>query len=63
MSTGKSRMIYMKTTRDRFELPEAVANSGQELAEMVGITADSLYCAISKGVGGYHKIMIEEDDS
>ena len=53
----------MKTTRDRFELPEAVADSGQELAEMVGITADSLYCAISRGIGGYHKIMIEEDDS
>lgn len=52
----------MKTSRDALELPEAVADTGAELAEMVGVTAGSLYSFISRGMRGYHKIEIEEDE-
>lgn len=58
----KKRMIYMKTTKDDFELPEAVADTGAELAKMVGVTVGTLYSFISRGTRGYHKIEIEEDE-
>ena len=60
--SSKSRMIYMKTSKDDLELPEAVADTGAELAKMVGLTEGSLYSFISRGTRGYHKIEIEEDD-
>ena len=55
-------MIYMKTTKDDLELPVAVADTGAELAKIVGVTAESLYCLIARGTRGYHKIEIEEDE-
>lgn len=39
--------IYMKVTKDKYELPLAVADSIVELAELIGIKADNIYSTIS----------------
>lgn len=53
--------LYLKTTKDKYELPEAVAESGKELASMVGITVGSFYTFISKKKKGYYKVEVDED--
>ena len=60
--SSEKRMIYLKTTKDDLELPEAVADTGAELAKMVGMTVGTLYSYITRGTRGYHKIEIEEDE-
>ena len=35
--------VYMKVTKDEYELPEAVADSIIELAEMLGVKTQSIY--------------------
>lgn len=50
----------MKCTTDKYELPIAVADSGAELARMLGITVGSVWSCISKHKSGYHKIVVEE---
>jgi hypothetical protein len=62
MSSEKKGVIYLKTTNDYLELPEAVADTGAELPEMVGVTAGSLFSFISRGTRGHHKIEIEENE-
>ena len=51
--------LYIKCTTDKYELPEAVADSVQELASMVGKSAGSIATMISKGYPGYHKVSVE----
>lgn len=53
--------IYMITTKDKFELPIAVAGSAAELARMLGLNLNSVYTAISKHHRGYYKIEINDD--
>lgn len=52
--------IYMKCTTDRLELPIAVADTARELARMMGVSYNSVYSEISRGYGGYHKVVIDE---
>ena len=52
--------IYMKCTTDRLELPIAVADTAKELARMLGVSHYSVYSEISRGYGGYHKVVIDE---
>lgn len=35
--------VYMKVTKDDYELPEAVADSIMELADMLGVKRQSIY--------------------
>ena len=37
----------MKVSKDKYELPEAVADSAGELARMLGITENAVYCGMS----------------
>lgn len=53
--------IYMKCTTDRLELPIAVADTAKELARMLGVSHYSVYSEISRGYGGYHKVVIEDE--
>ena len=39
--------IYMKVTKDEYELPVAVADSLAELARMLGIKPQSIYDSMS----------------
>jgi hypothetical protein len=50
----------MKTTNDKYELPVAVAESGKELAEILGTTPDVVYSSISKKRRGWYKVQEEE---
>jgi hypothetical protein len=52
--------LYMKCTTDSLELPLAVADSTKELAEMLHMSNGSVASAISRGVCGYHKVIIPE---
>lgn len=47
--------VYMKVTRDKFELPVAIADSPKELAKMVGSTANTINSAVNKYERGVHK--------
>lgn len=54
--------LYMKCTTDRYELPIAVADSGQELAKMLNMSVNSVWTCISKHRSGYHKIEVEDPE-
>lgn len=53
--------LYMKVSNDKYELPLAVADTGAELARMVGTTRGVVYSAISKGYKTYKKLEVEDD--
>ena len=40
--------VYMKVTKDEFELPLAVADSPAELAAMTGDSINTIYSAVSR---------------
>ena len=40
--------IYLVVTADKYELPIAVANSGHEVAEILGIKRESVYSMITR---------------
>lgn len=40
--------LYMKITTDRYELPLAVADTGEELARICGTSKHNVYNAIRK---------------
>ena len=40
--------LYMKITKDRYELPLAVADTGEELARICGTSKHNVYNAIRK---------------
>lgn len=52
--------LFMKTTTDKYELPLAVADSAKELATMLHMSNGSVASAISRGVCGYHKVIIDD---
>lgn len=52
--------IYMKCTRDKYELPVAVADTPGELALMVGKSKGSVLSLISKKSRGWYKIEVDE---
>lgn len=54
--------LYMKVGKAPYYLPEIVADSGPELARLYGIKINSLYSMLSRGVGGFMKIEVPEED-
>jgi ribosomal protein L7Ae-like RNA K-turn-binding protein len=60
-----SKVLYLKVTRDKYELPLAVAEGATELAEMCGVTTNAVISGIwkekRKGIRScYKRIEIEE---
>ena len=55
--------LYIKTTTDKFELPICVEESPKLLAMRLGLTRRSVSTMCSKGINGYHRIKIEEDET
>lgn len=58
--------IWMKVTKDEYELPVMVADSAPELAEMLGCSPNNIYSSIShaKSRGQYtpyRKVVIEDE--
>ena len=60
--------LYMKVTRDKYELPVAIADSAAELARMVGVKVQTVReCTtpsrVRNGTNGcYRKVFVEDDD-
>lgn len=57
--------LYMKVTRDEYELPLAVADTQQRLAEMLGVSVSTIANALyqAKKTGGssvYKEVEVEE---
>ena len=54
--------MYIACTNDEYELPIAVADTATELAQMVGVTRDSLYSMMTHKTGHYYKVKENEDE-
>lgn len=55
--------LYIKTTKDKYELPLAVAESVAELAKMVGHSKGTVASMITRNQNGYRKIVIDDDEA
>ena len=56
-------VVWMKVTKDKYELPVAVADSAVELAGIVNTTANSISSSICHGCGTYVKVVIDDEES
>lgn len=54
--------IYMKVTKDKYELPEAVAESPGELAKILGTSKNSVLSCLGHHCAGWIRIEIEDDE-
>lgn len=54
--------LYLKITKDRYELPMAVADSKAELADMLGVDRTSVYRALKRHEGESMYIAVEVED-
>ena len=54
--------LYMKVTKDKYELPVAVADSKAELADMLGVGRTSVYRALKRREGKSVYIAVEVED-
>ena len=63
----KIMKLYLKVTKDKYELPLAVADSPRELAKMIGVSPDTIFSALSHVKAGQvrnstYKIVEVEDE-
>lgn len=54
--------LYMKVTKDKYELPIAVAGSTKELALMLGIKPNNVSACFSKKYPSWKKVEIEDEE-
>lgn len=52
----KIRRLYVATTKDRYELPIAVADSVAELAEMLNMRPETISIYLSTGRPGFYRV-------
>ena len=60
--------VYMKITKDRYELPVAIADTGEELAKICGVSINNVYNTIRKArlTGSrcqYVRVDVEDDNA
>ena len=60
--------VYMKITTDRYELPLAVADTGEELAKICGVSRNNVYTTMRKArlLGHrcqYVRVEVEDDNA
>lgn len=61
-------ILYIAVTRDKYQLPMAVAETTEELARMIGASNSTIRSHLYKVKSGivkkprYEKVVIEEDD-
>ena len=48
MPADGCRSVWLMVTADEYELPEAVADTAEELARIVGVSVTTIYSVISK---------------
>ena len=60
--------VWMKVSRDKYELPVAVANSARELGIICGVNEHTIYASMSHAKRGdishtpYVCVIIDEED-
>ncbi len=60
--------LYIATTKDKYELPIAIADSGKELAKILGISKSSVYQLLSpvnqknRKYPGVYKVYVGDED-
>ena len=52
--------LYIRTTRDKFELPVAVADTPKELGMMTGRSSASVLSLISHKTPGWQRVEVED---
>lgn len=52
------KYLYVATTKDKYELPIAVADSVSELAEMLDMKPTTISIYLSLGRPGFHKVAV-----
>lgn len=55
-------VIWMKVTKDKYELPIAITDSVGELARVVGTTANCISSSICHGYRTYVKVIVDEKE-
>lgn len=55
------KKLYIKSTGDELDLIEAVAETREELADMLGTTKGCVSSSISHKHKGWSKIVVDED--
>lgn len=64
---GRTMIVWLLVTKDKYELPLEIADSAGELAKKVGCSVNNIHAAVSQARRrGYNsrfkKVEIEEDD-
>ncbi len=52
------KYLYVATTKDKYELPIAVADSVSELAEMLDMKPTTISIYLSLGRPGFYKVVV-----
>lgn len=52
----------MQVTKDEYELPIVVADSADELGEIVGKSGNSILSLLSRGTAGWARVVLEDED-
>lgn len=58
----RKQTLYMLVTRDKYELPIAVATTQKELAEMIGMHPSSIAYGLHTQTTGILKIEVELEE-
>lgn len=52
--------VYIRVSKDKYRLPEAIADTARELAEITGYNIGVIYTAVSRGNGYFEKVEIDD---
>lgn len=52
--------VYIRVSRDKYRLPEAIADSAEELARIVKGDARAIYRSVKREKGVYEKVEIDD---
>lgn len=55
--------LYMKVTKDEYELPLIVEDSPTKLAERLGLKVGSVTSMVSKNRSGFVKVEVEDEET
>lgn len=56
------KKLYVKTTKDKYRLPIAVADSAQELSELLGCKKRTVIEKISHGSKTWYKVEVDFEE-
>lgn len=56
-------VVWMEVTKDKYELPVAIADSAVESASIVNKTVNNIRSSASHGYGTYVRVVIEDEES